>query len=167
MKFFHLSDLHLGKRVNEFSMIDDQRHVLDQIVELAREHRPQAALVCGDVYDRPVPPVEAVTLLGDFLLRLNALGVTVCMISGNHDSAERVSFAAPLLRNSRVHIAQAYDGAVAPLMLSDMAESGGLRLDRETTEQLARAEARHARWTRFWLAVGAVSLAVIALKLAI
>jgi exonuclease SbcD len=119
MKFFHLSDLHLGKRVNEFSMIDDQRHVLDQIAALAQEHSPQAALICGDVYDRPVPPVEAVTLLGDFLLRLNALGVTVCMISGNHDSAERVSFAAPLLRNSRVHIAQAYGGAVAPLTITD------------------------------------------------
>ncbi len=119
MKFFHTSDLHLGKRVNEFPMLDDQRHILDQIIQLAGEHGPQAVLVSGDVYDKPVPPVEAVKLLESFLLHLNALDVTVVMIAGNHDSAERVAFAAPLLSLAKVHIAQAYDGTAAPLTLCD------------------------------------------------
>ncbi|HSK68374.1 MAG TPA: exonuclease SbcCD subunit D [Candidatus Limnocylindria bacterium] len=126
MKFFHLSDLHLGKRVNEFSMLEDQRHILGEILRLAGEHRPDAVLVCGDVYDKPVPGVEAVKLLDWFLQSLHDLGTAVLVIAGNHDSAERVAFAAPLLRQSRVHIAQAYEGATEPLTLTD--EHGDVRV---------------------------------------
>jgi exonuclease SbcD len=119
MKFFHLSDLHLGKRVNEFSMIDDQTDILTKIVALAKKHKPDAVLIAGDVYDKAMPVVEAVQLLDRFLVWLNELGVAVFMISGNHDSAERVAFAADLLKNSNVHIVQTYQGKLAPITVTD------------------------------------------------
>lgn len=92
MKFIHLSDLHLGKRVNEFPMTEDQRYILDMISEIIREERPQAVLIAGDVYDKPVPPAEAVELFDDFISGLAELDTEVFIISGNHDSAERLSF---------------------------------------------------------------------------
>jgi exonuclease SbcD len=119
MKFFHLSDLHLGKRVNEFSMIDDQTDILTKIIALAKEHKPDAVLVAGDVYDKSMPIVEAVQLLDRFLVWLNELGIAVFMISGNHDSAERVAFGADLLKHSNVHIVQSYQGKLAPVTITD------------------------------------------------
>jgi len=119
MKFFHISDLHLGKRVNEFPMLEDQRHILAEIARLAEEERPDAVLIAGDVYDRSVPGVEAVQLLDQFLVRLRGLGIAVFLIAGNHDSAERVAFASTLLVQSNVHISQAYTGALAPVTLQD------------------------------------------------
>ena len=119
MKFFHISDLHLGKRVNEFPMLEDQRHILAEIVCLAEEERPNAVLIAGDVYDRSVPGVEAVQLLDQFLVRLSTLGIAVFMIAGNHDSAERVAFASALLAQSNVHISQVYAGALSPVTLRD------------------------------------------------
>ena len=119
MKFFHISDLHLGKRVNEFSMIDNQADILQKIIGLAAENRPDAVLIAGDVYDKSMPAVEAVLLLDDFLVRLNEMSITVFMISGNHDSAERVAFGADLLKHSGVHIVQSYDGKLEPITLSD------------------------------------------------
>ena len=94
MKFLHLADLHLGKRVNEFSMLEDQRYILTQILLIIDEERPDAVLISGDVYDRTVPPAEAVQLLDDFLCRLAKRQLQVFLISGNHDSAERVAFGA-------------------------------------------------------------------------
>ena len=119
MKFFHLSDLHLGKRVNEFSMLEDQWHILQKIVVFAKEHKPDAVLIAGDVYDKSMPIVEAVQLLDRFLVWLNELGITVFIVSGNHDNAERVAFGAELLKNSSVHIVQSYNGKIAPVTLSD------------------------------------------------
>ena len=119
MKFFHLSDLHLGKRVNEFSMLEDQWDILQKIVVLAKEHKPDAVLIAGDVYDKSMPIVEAVQLLDRFLVWLNELGITVFIVSGNHDNAERVAFGAELLKNSSVHIVQSYNGKIAPVTLSD------------------------------------------------
>jgi len=119
MKFFHISDLHLGKRVNEFSMIDNQSDILQKIVLLAKENKPDAILIAGDVYDKSMPTVEAVQLLDRFLVWLNGLGITVFMISGNHDSAERVAFGADLLKYSNVHIVQSYNGKMKPIALSD------------------------------------------------
>lgn len=112
MKFFHISDLHLGKRVNEFSMLEDQGDILQKIVVLAKEHKPDAVLIAGDVYDKSTPIVEAVQLLDRFLVWLNELGIAVFVISGNHDNAERVAFGAELFKNSNVHIAQYYSGTV-------------------------------------------------------
>ena len=119
MKFFHLSDLHLGKRVNEFSMLEDQWDILQKIVVFAKEHKPDAVLIAGDVYDKSLPIVEAVQLLDRFLVWLNELGITVFIVSGNHDNAERVAFGAELLKNSSVHIVQSYNGKIAPVTLSD------------------------------------------------
>ena len=119
MKFFHLSDLHLGKRVNEFSMLEDQWDILQKIVVFAKEHKPDAVLIAGDVYDKSMPIVEAVQLLDRFLVWLNELGITVFIVSGNHDNAERVAFGAELLKKSSVHIVQLYNGKIAPVTLSD------------------------------------------------
>lgn len=86
MKCIHLSDLHLGKRVNGFSMLDDQQDILEKILSIVNSERPQAVLIAGDVYDKPVPPAEAVELFDDFLVRLSRMETEVFVISGNHDS---------------------------------------------------------------------------------
>ena len=119
MKFFHLSDLHLGMRVGELSMLDDQRHILMEIASLARESKPDAVLIAGDIYDKSIPSVDAVQLLDRFLVWLNELGIAVYLISGNHDSVERVAFAASLLQKSNVHISQVYSGKITPLPFQD------------------------------------------------
>ena len=89
MKLMHLSDLHIGKRVNEFSMIDDQKFILAQILALAEKECPEGVIIAGDVYDKPIPGVEAVRLFDHFLTEIAGLQIPVFMISGNHDSAER------------------------------------------------------------------------------
>ena len=119
MKFFHLSDLHLGKRINEFSMLEDQWDILQKIVVLAKANKPDAVLIAGDVYDKSMPIVEAVQLLDRFLVWLNELEITVFIVSGNHDNAERVAFGAELMKNSNIHIVQSYNGKIAPVILSD------------------------------------------------
>ena len=105
MKFIHLSDLHLGKRVNEFSMIDDQKYILKKILEVIKEEKPDAVLLAGDIYDKSVPSVEAVGLFDDFLKQLSRQNLQVFVISGNHDSPERLAFAAELIEASGIHIA--------------------------------------------------------------
>ena len=92
MKLLHISDLHLGKRVNEVSLLEDQAHILEQIVDLARKHQVDGVLAAGDLYDKPVPPAEAVSLLDRFLTALFQEGIPVFAISGNHDSPERLNF---------------------------------------------------------------------------
>ena len=119
MKLFHLSDLHLGKRVNEFSMLPDQAHILEQILERTAEEQPDAVLVAGDVYDKSVPPAEAVQLFDDFLCRLVKLGTQVFLISGNHDSAEHIAFGGRLMEQSGVHVSPVYDGTASPVTLTD------------------------------------------------
>lgn len=119
MKLMHLSDLHLGKRVNGFSMLPDQNYILEQILNIAQQERPQAVLICGDVYDKSVPSAEAVELLDEFLCRLKTLGLAVLLISGNHDSPERLAFGARLLEAEGVHISRVYDGDVQPVTITD------------------------------------------------
>ena len=94
MKFLHLADLHLGKRVNGFDMLEDQRFILEQILTLCEKHGVEAVVIAGDIYDTPVPPAAACTLLDWFLTQLSARQVPVLAVSGNHDSAERLDFAA-------------------------------------------------------------------------
>ena len=118
MKLMHLSDLHLGKRVNGFSMIADQRHVLEQILALAGEEKPDAALLCGDIYDKTVPSAEAVELFDEFLSRL-AEHCPVYIISGNHDSAERLAFGGRLMEKAGVYLSPVYDGTVATVSQKD------------------------------------------------
>ncbi len=119
MKFIHLSDLHLGKRVNEVSMLDEQEYILDEIIEIIDREKPDAVLISGDVYDKSVPTAEAVTLLDGFLCRLAARNLQVMIISGNHDSPERLSFGSRLMDKSGIHIAPAYCGSTSPSVLSD------------------------------------------------
>ncbi|NLX82370.1 MAG: exonuclease SbcCD subunit D [Clostridiales bacterium] len=119
MKFFHLSDLHLGKIVHEFSMTQEQEHILGEILAAARVERPDAVLVAGDVFDRSVAPAEALRLLDGFLVSLSQMGIQVFLIAGNHDSADRLAFAAQLISTSGVHIAPAYDGSVMKHTLTD------------------------------------------------
>ena len=119
MRFLHLSDLHLGKRVCEFSMLDDQRYILEQILERTKESAADAVIIAGDIYDKPVPSAEAVDLFDDFLVGLTKLGVMVFLISGNHDSAERISYAGRLLRESQVYISPRFDGTIHPISVSD------------------------------------------------
>lgn len=118
MKLMHLSDLHLGKRVNGFSMIEDQRYVLEQIIAMAGEERPGAVLLCGDIYDKTVPSAEAVELFDDFLSRIADIA-PVYIISGNHDSAERLAFGGRLLEKARVHVSPVYDGTVTAVEQED------------------------------------------------
>lgn len=119
MKLIHLSDLHLGKRVFAFSMLEDQRHILSQITALVEKERPDAVLIAGDVFDKPTPSAEAVTLLDDFLVDLSRLACPVFLISGNHDSPERLAFGGRLMAGSGIHLAPVYDGQVRPFLLQD------------------------------------------------
>ena len=119
MKLLHCSDLHIGKRVNEFSMLEDQRYILNQISELALLERVDAVLLAGDLYDKPIPPAEAVGLLDEFLTGLARAGIQVLAISGNHDSPERLSFAARPMEDQGVHLAALYRGAEALVVLED------------------------------------------------
>ena len=119
MRFLHISDLHLGKRVNEYSMIEDQAYILGRIADIADEEKPDAVLIAGDVYDRTVPPAEAVSLFDRFLVRLSRAGHRVLAVSGNHDSAERFAFGGRLMEGSGVCIAPPYSGRIIPQVLSD------------------------------------------------
>lgn len=110
MKLFHLSDLHLGKRVYAFSMLPDQRYVLEQVCALVEKYKPDGILLSGDLYDKPIPPVEAVQLLDEFLTRMQQMGIAVYAISGNHDSAGRVEFGSRILQQQNLHICGAFDG---------------------------------------------------------
>ena len=119
MKLIHLSDLHLGKKVHETSMLEDQRYILQEILGIIDEEAPEAVLIAGDVYDKSVPSAEAVRLLDDFLVELSRRPLQTCLISGNHDSPERLSFGGRLMEKSGVHIAPVYDGTLTPLTLTD------------------------------------------------
>ena len=120
MKFIHLSDLHLGKRVNGFSMLDDQEHILLEIQQIVNREKPDAVLIAGDVYDKPVPPAEAVKLFDDFLVRLAKKKLQVFVISGNHDSAERIAFGGRLMDASGIHMAPVFGAdSLAPITLAE------------------------------------------------
>lgn len=117
MKLFHISDLHIGKKVNGFSMLEDQRYILTEICRMMEEERPDVLLISGDVYDVKQPSGEAVALLDDFLQKLAEIhadrGMDTCIISGNHDSAERISYAASIIDRSGIHISPVYDGRIS------------------------------------------------------
>ncbi len=119
MKFIHLSDLHLGKRVNEFSMIGDQTYILGEILRIVDREAPDAVLIAGDVYDKPVPSAEAVSLFDDFLTSLSKKDLQVFVISGNHDSSERLAFGSRLIGKSGIHLSPVWNGKVGPHVLRD------------------------------------------------
>ena len=119
MRFLHTADLHIGKRVNEFSMLEDQEYILRQILKTADKEQVEVVLIAGDVYDKQVPSAEAVRLFDWFLTQLNSRKLPVFVIGGNHDSVERLSFGAQIMEESGVYLTQSYDGKVVPVRLED------------------------------------------------
>ena len=117
MRFLHLSDLHIGRRMNGFSLAEDQAHVLKQIIRMAQD--ADAALIAGDLYDKAQPSAEAIRMVGDFLVQLSRMGKPVFAISGNHDSPEQVAYCRELLGECGVWMAQAFDGKLEPHVLHD------------------------------------------------
>ena len=120
MKFLHLSDLHIGKSVNGFSMLGEQRYVFGQVFEYIESEKPEAVLIVGDVYDRAVPGIEAVRLFDDFLTGLAAKDITVLLISGNHDSPERLNYASRLLSERKVHLCGVFNSRLQSVILTDV-----------------------------------------------
>ena len=119
MKLFHLSDLHIGKRVNEFSMIEDQKYILKRILDLAEEEKPDGIILAGDIYDKQIPSAEAVQVFDEFITRLAGRAIPVFIISGNHDSAERLAFGGRLLNSRGIYLSPVYDGSVTKIPLKD------------------------------------------------
>ena len=119
MKFIHLSDLHLGKRLYEFSMICDQEYILNQILKIIDENGAEGVLIAGDVYDKPVPPAEAVLLFDRFLTGLRERKLEVFVISGNHDSRERLAFGSEMMRRSGIHLSPVFSGEISPEIVED------------------------------------------------
>ena len=125
MKLIHLSDLHLGKRLNEYSLLDDQQHILMSIIGIIKEEKPDGVLIAGDVYDKAVASTEAITLLNKFLVSLSELDTQVFIISGNHDSPERLTSYGELLIDC-IHIAPVYNGSVKPVVMKDSFGDAGI-----------------------------------------
>ena len=119
MKWIHLSDLHLGKRVNGFSMVEDQAYILKEILEIVRREEPQGVLIAGDVYDKAIPSEAATNLLDYFLCRLAETGVKTFLISGNHDSSERLSFGRNLFKRSNLYIASQFNQEIEKITIKE------------------------------------------------
>ena len=119
MRFLHISDLHIGKRVNEFSMLEDQRHVLKQILNIAEREQAEGVLIAGDIYDKSVPSAEAVQIFDWFLTELAGRGKKVFAVSGNHDSPERIAFGAQLMSGREVYLSPVYNGRTSKISLQD------------------------------------------------
>lgn len=126
MKFLHISDLHIGKRVNEFSMLEDQQYILTKIINIIDAEKPDAVFICGDVYDKSVPSAEAVTLFDDFLVRIVNRNIKVFIISGNHDSPERMAFGSRIMNARGVYISPVYGKEMEPIKLED--ENGTINI---------------------------------------
>lgn len=107
MKFFHIGDLHIGKQLHQYNLKEDQEYILNQILEYAEHEKPDAVLIAGDIYDRAIPSAEAVELFNYFLTKLSELPhkTKILLISGNHDSAQRLEFASSILEKEQVYIA--------------------------------------------------------------
>ena len=119
MKIIHLADLHIGKRVNEFSMIDDQKYILNQILKIIDKEKPDAVIIAGDVYDKQVPSIEAVELLDSFISDISKRKTTTFIISGNHDSAERLAFGSSLMAMGKIYISPVYNGKISKYTLKN------------------------------------------------
>ena len=120
MKFAHIADLHIGKRVHDFSMLEDQRYILEEMLRIFDEEKVDGVLIAGDVYDKTVPSAEAVQVLDDFITKLAKMEMPIYMISGNHDSAERLAFGAQLFENDGVYISPVYEGEVKKVEVEDV-----------------------------------------------
>lgn len=119
MRIIHTGDLHIGKQINEFSMLEDQRYILGQIVDICRKKEADVIVLAGDIYDRAMPNADAVEVLDEFLTKIAALGIKVMMISGNHDSAQRLGFGGKIFEKQGIHIQSSQDGKMRKVMLTD------------------------------------------------
>lgn len=119
MRFLHLSDLHIGKRVNEFSMIEEQKYILNQILNVIDNERVEFVLIAGDIYDKSVPSAEAVLIFDEFLTNLADRNLAVFVISGNHDSPERIAFGNRLMKECNVYMSPVFNGDIRPITLKD------------------------------------------------
>lgn len=117
MKLFHLSDLHLGRRLNDYPLLEDQEYILNEILKAADEERPDGVIIAGDIYDKTTPSEDAVKLFDQFLSELAARGLKVFIISGNHDSAERVAFGCRIMNRAGVFVSPVYDGKIEGISL--------------------------------------------------
>ena len=119
MKFAHLADLHIGKRLYEYSLVDNQKDILNKIVELVKTSGVDGVVISGDIYDKSVPPVDAVEIMDDFLSALSSLEIFIIIIGGNHDSVARLSFASKILEKNNVYISPVFDGNIEKIEMSD------------------------------------------------
>lgn len=119
MKIMHLSDLHIGKKVNEYSMLQDQIYILKEILQIIDDEKVETVIIAGDVYDRSLPPNEALELFDEFLYQLSSRNVNVFVISGNHDSPERISYGGRMMTENKIFLSPVYDGNVKPITLND------------------------------------------------
>lgn len=119
MKFIHLSDLHIGKKVNEFSMLEDQKYIFEEIISIIEQQNVDGVFIAGDIYDKSIPPREAVQIFDDFLTKIAKKKIPVFAISGNHDAAERIAFGAELMKQSNVYFSPVFDGNINEIILKD------------------------------------------------
>lgn len=119
MKLIHLSDLHLGKRVNEYSMLEDQSFILKKILGIIDIENPDAVIIAGDIYDKSIPSAEAVSLFDDFIFSLAQRKLQIFVIAGNHDSPERIAFGSRIMDLGGVHMSPVYNGKIEPICLQD------------------------------------------------
>ncbi len=119
MKLIHLSDLHIGKKVNEFSMLEDQQYIFEKIIQIIDEQKIECVLIAGDIYDKSIPSKYAVQLFDDFLTKMAKRNIPIFIISGNHDSAERIAFGSKLMCQSKVYFSPAFEGDIKPILLRD------------------------------------------------
>lgn len=119
MKFIHIADLHIGKKVNEFNLLEDQKHILGEILKIADEEKPVGIFMAGDIYDKSVPPGDAVGIFDDFLTELATRNIQIFVVSGNHDSPERLNFGSRIMQKNGVHIAGSFDGTLKHIPLED------------------------------------------------
>lgn len=119
MKFIHLSDLHLGIRVNDFSMSEDQRYILDRILDIIDREAPDGIIIAGDIYDKSMPPAEAVAMFDEFISSIAERKIKTFIISGNHDSAERIAFGSRIMNAGGIYLSPVYNGDIKPVVMKD------------------------------------------------
>ena len=115
MKLIQISDLHIGKKIKGFSLIEDQQHILNQVIETATKEKVHGIIIAGDIYDTSIPTIEAVNLFNEFLSSLHLRGVKCYIVSGNHDNIHRVSFGSQIMANEGIYFAKKYDGELTPI----------------------------------------------------
>ncbi len=142
MRFFHISDLHIGKRVNGFSMLEDQKYILERILELADENAPDGVWIAGDLYDKSQPSAEAVETVDWFLSQFAVRGIPVWAISGNHDSPERVAYGSGMLEHAGIYMNRVFDGKLQGYLVTKFADKDKPVISRITEHVCERAESR-------------------------